>query len=130
MLMNGRLLQDKDKVDEIKFDANTIITAFVSPRLKNLDTSKSSNEGSSDDNGDNDDTQIADANSSMVLDAMNGQRGFDYFKANGYTVPQKPNLTPNRTKRSSGRGTRTTDTSFLPRVWSKSTTSSYSSKKR
>lgn len=103
--MNGRMLNDNDEILKLKVDNRSNIQAFISPRVGLLEDSKPEakpEEEASEQSVDNKDAQV------NIQDALNGQRGFDYFKINGYTVGSE--VSPRRTRRSSGNGTSSTPT--------------------
>ena len=121
--MNGRLLGDSDQILQLKVDTKSNIQAFISPRI-----------GLPEESGlkkDETQTQINPKEEEKdrpinIADALNGQRGFDYFKINGYTVL----FDDHRTKRSSGRGTYSMQSSYSPNLSLQSTTTSFSLKKK
>ena len=82
--MNGRMLNDNDEILKLKVDNKSNIHAFISPRVGLLEDQKPEkpDEPEKDDGDEKKDAPL------NVQDALNGQRGFDYFKINGYTVGQ------------------------------------------
>lgn len=80
--MNGRMLNDNDDIMKIKVDTKSNIHAFISPRVNLLEetTADKENEKKPEEEEKDVDKPI------NIQDALNGQRGFDFFKINGYTV--------------------------------------------
>lgn len=76
------MLNDNDDIMKIKVDTKSNIHAFISPRVNLLEESTA----------EKDKQKIAEEENKgeekpiNIQDALNGQRGFDYFKINGYTV--------------------------------------------
>jgi hypothetical protein len=102
-IMNGRLLNDQDQILQLKVDTKSNIQAFISPRigLPEDGTKEATQKPPEPTKEDDKDKPV------NIADALNGQRGFDYFKINGYTV-----RTANpRTRRSSGSATYSMQTS-------------------
>ena len=83
--MKGKLLNDEDQVDKLKINNNGIVQAFIGPvptnspdlTEANIIPNQSLQEVTSNTPG----TDIL-----GFTDQLAGSRGFDYFKANGYTV--------------------------------------------
>lgn len=76
-------------MDEIKFESGSMITAFISPRIK-FDVSSDSEEEKKDDKNDKDVevTNFASVEPQNPLNIVrdSDERGFDLFKIRGYSV--------------------------------------------
>lgn len=80
--MNGRMLNDNDDIMKLKVDNKSNIHAFISPRVGLLEDVKDEKKPEQKE----EETEEKKEAPMNVQDALNGQRGFDYFKINGYTV--------------------------------------------
>lgn len=80
--MNGKMLKDEDEILQLKVDNKSNIQAFISPRINfgtNEKDTKTVKQNSKPEPEEDKDKPL------NLADALNGQRGFDYFKINGYT---------------------------------------------
>jgi hypothetical protein len=96
LLLNGRLLQDTQNLDDIKFEAGSIITAFISPKVK-FDPASDEEEEKNGEGNKRDDLnrqegdshrELTNSESQNPLNIVRGsdERGFDLFKSRGYSV--------------------------------------------
>ena len=84
-IMNGRLLNDEDEVTMLKVDNKTNIQAFISAKVKPSEDEVKKEERANPETDKLKDKKEEGDKPTNIQDALNGQRGFDYFKINGYT---------------------------------------------
>jgi hypothetical protein len=75
LILNGKLVKDDDTINGLKIKNATIMQAFIT-QPANTSTNPDLSDAPSDSKID----------PISFTDALGGYRGFDFFKANGYTV--------------------------------------------
>lgn len=91
LLFNGRLLQDGEKIQNIKFEQGSMITAFISPRVVFTESSDSEDEKKQEKNPKEGEKTATEVSQTQIANDGLGirhgdERGFDLFKSQGYSV--------------------------------------------